>query len=375
METLAFLHASMSYEDPQPEDSLQHLDESQLAIANPLVAGMTGSAVVLSMMAIAPGTSAVIQRGYACPAVRQVQSALQQKGFNPGSVDGVFGPTTEAATIEFQRHHHLPADGKIEGKTAEALGLSCAEAANRALEVNANYLNSSGGGGGSITTVRIRTNGNPLNVRSGPATTYPVVGVVSNGIAVRVSDSSNGWLRLAERDGWIAAQWTSGSASGGSTGSTGSSSTGGSTGSSTGSTSSGSVRIATHGSPLNVRSGPGTNHGIIGVLSNGAVVNTTGRTSDGWVELARGEWVAAQWTNLGGVSHGSGGTSSARRAIVSTNGRPLNIRDRPNGSVIGAIANRSSLRLSGRRSGGWAEILSGSSQAGGWVSEQWIRYQ
>jgi uncharacterized protein YraI len=384
METLAFLHASINYENPESVTPISHPEGERSPIAQSMVAGMTGGAVVLSAMVMAPGSQAVVQQGDECAAVRSVQTALQQKGYNPGQVDGVFGPTTEVATIEFQRRNNLPADGQVGSKTASALGLRVEDAnspfrdgacgassgTTTVASAGSSAVASSGSSATSSrsSTVRIKTNGNPLNVRSGPGTNYSVIGVISNGVQVRVSESANGWLRLAERDGWIAAQWTTGSSNGSSSGGGGSSSGGGGS-------ANGNIRVVTNGGPLNIRSGPGTNHGVVGVVANGTVVNTTGRTSGEWIELARGGWVIAQWTNLGGVRQSSGGTA-ARRAAVSTNGRALNLRSSPNGAVIGTLPNRTGLQLSGRRNGGWAEVVSSDrGQTRGWVSEQWIRYQ
>jgi hypothetical protein len=55
--------------------------------------------------------------------VRQIQSALQAKGFDPGGVDGSFGPHTQAAVIGFQLVSGLVGDGEVGPITAAALGL------------------------------------------------------------------------------------------------------------------------------------------------------------------------------------------------------------------------------------------------------------
>lgn len=45
-------------------------------------------------------------------AVKEAQTILTSKGFNPGAIDGWFGDKTKAALIEYQKAHpHLTADG------------------------------------------------------------------------------------------------------------------------------------------------------------------------------------------------------------------------------------------------------------------------
>jgi len=53
--------------------------------------------------------------------VKQVQRALKQAGFDPGSIDGLIGHRTHTALIEFQKTHHLEPDGVLGVKTWEAL--------------------------------------------------------------------------------------------------------------------------------------------------------------------------------------------------------------------------------------------------------------
>ena len=56
--------------------------------------------------------------------VRQAQTLLKQKGFDPGDIDGVLGPRTGRALITFQRQQGLQPTGQIDQRTATALGLS-----------------------------------------------------------------------------------------------------------------------------------------------------------------------------------------------------------------------------------------------------------
>ena len=53
--------------------------------------------------------------------VRELQQALASAGYDPGSVDGTFGPRTEAAVTAFQQDNGLSADGVVGPETAAAL--------------------------------------------------------------------------------------------------------------------------------------------------------------------------------------------------------------------------------------------------------------
>lgn len=56
--------------------------------------------------------------------VRKIQTRLRELGYDPGSVDGVFGEKTRKAVIAFQRDNGLSQDGIAGPKTLAALGLS-----------------------------------------------------------------------------------------------------------------------------------------------------------------------------------------------------------------------------------------------------------
>ncbi|HEY9723037.1 MAG TPA: peptidoglycan DD-metalloendopeptidase family protein [Oscillatoriaceae cyanobacterium] len=56
--------------------------------------------------------------------VRQLQQALQNAGFDPQGVDGIFGPLTQAAVVAFQQAKGLEVDGIVGPQTAGALGIS-----------------------------------------------------------------------------------------------------------------------------------------------------------------------------------------------------------------------------------------------------------
>ncbi len=64
---------------------------------------------------------ATIRLGSAGPQVRALQQLLQQRGFDPGGVDGQFGPNTDAVVRAFQASAGLAVDGVAGPNTFAAL--------------------------------------------------------------------------------------------------------------------------------------------------------------------------------------------------------------------------------------------------------------
>jgi murein L,D-transpeptidase YcbB/YkuD len=58
--------------------------------------------------------------------VSELQEALLEAGFAPGSADGTFGEQTEAAVVAFQQANGLSVDGRVGPETAEALNQALA---------------------------------------------------------------------------------------------------------------------------------------------------------------------------------------------------------------------------------------------------------
>lgn len=58
------------------------------------------------------------------PKVREIQRAVKDKGFNPGTIDGVYGPNTVTAVNAFQVVEGLVPDGEVGPETAAALGIT-----------------------------------------------------------------------------------------------------------------------------------------------------------------------------------------------------------------------------------------------------------
>ena len=53
--------------------------------------------------------------------VRHIQQELQNRGYNPGTIDGVMGPQTKGAIKEFQQAEGMPATGELNQKTKDSL--------------------------------------------------------------------------------------------------------------------------------------------------------------------------------------------------------------------------------------------------------------
>lgn len=64
--------------------------------------------------------------------IRQVQQALDQKGFKAGNADGKLGPETKQALQSFQKSQHLQVTGQPDQQTLAKLGISSSETTGQA---------------------------------------------------------------------------------------------------------------------------------------------------------------------------------------------------------------------------------------------------
>ena len=68
--------------------------------------------------------SALSKIGSRSQEVKSIQRVLKSKGYDTGSIDGIFGTGTKNAVVAFQRDAGLKADGIAGEKTLNALGIS-----------------------------------------------------------------------------------------------------------------------------------------------------------------------------------------------------------------------------------------------------------
>jgi len=182
----------------------------------------------------------------------------------------------------------------------------------------------------SGTTYRVI--GNPLNVRRGPGTNHPVVTTRNLGVSVTVHETRGNWSRIGNNR-WVSRNFITRqrSASG--------------------------ARIVTGinpGSFLNVRSAPIGTSRSVRRLNNGARINVTHRTDNGWYRIRSGEWVnrnflRADNNSIGTIRYNGGGHTSGTVPSSHT----LNV---PGSAQLRQPGN---LARSGYRFGGWRSSSSG----------------
>jgi peptidoglycan hydrolase-like protein with peptidoglycan-binding domain len=106
------------------------------------LASETAAAAAAAAAELAPvhATKVYLARGAQGELTRRLQLRLIEAGFEPGKVDGDFGPKTERALTAFQASAGLAADGELTGATWAALfATEPPSSAERSLQVTANF--------------------------------------------------------------------------------------------------------------------------------------------------------------------------------------------------------------------------------------------
>jgi len=85
--------------------------------------------------------------------VRAAQQALKDKGHDPGMVDGVMGPKTQAALKDFQKSQGIQDTGRLDAETMAKLGIE----------------GRSGAGGPSSPSASPSTSGSPSDSSAKPS--------------------------------------------------------------------------------------------------------------------------------------------------------------------------------------------------------------
>ena len=83
--------------------------------------------IPLQPLHTAPATAVVPQPALSADEIRHLQTRLQILGFDPGTIDGELGSTTEQAIRDFQRHYELPISGRLTAVDIERLNQAVLE--------------------------------------------------------------------------------------------------------------------------------------------------------------------------------------------------------------------------------------------------------
>ncbi|USQ79904.1 C40 family peptidase [Ornithinimicrobium faecis] len=139
-------------------------------------------------------------------------------------------------------------------------------------------------GSGETATMYTRT---AVNVRSGASTNHSIVGSYSQGTEVSGSWTSNGWLNLGSGRYIAGSVLVEGGGGGG-----------------------GGEEVTRYArTNVNVRSGPGTDHSIVGSHGQGTELSGT-MTSNGWLQTGSSSFVSSSVLTENGGGGGGGGEVS-----------------------------------------------------------------
>ncbi len=79
--------------------------------------------IFLMLVIFVTGASALSKMGSRSDEVKGIQTALKERGYYGGNVDGIFGTATKNAVIAFQKDNGLTPDGIAGKNTLNALGV------------------------------------------------------------------------------------------------------------------------------------------------------------------------------------------------------------------------------------------------------------
>lgn len=99
-----------------PEASAQSTpipEETPPAAGNPSQDDPSNTDATGNNQTTAPTDFPILRRGMHGPAIVRLQERLKSLDFYQGSLDGIFGPDTEAAVQQAQRHYQLSPDGVV----------------------------------------------------------------------------------------------------------------------------------------------------------------------------------------------------------------------------------------------------------------------
>ena len=206
----------------------------------------------------------------------------------------------------------------------------------------------------NLISKTVNTNG--LNVRSGPSTSYSVVGSLSEGDKVSVISESNGWSKILynNKERYVSSRYL------------------GSQESETDSNDTPVIKETkiVNTDSLNVRSGPSTSYSKLGSLSKGNKVSVISE-SNGWSKILYNEKEAYVSSEYLDSQESDSDTTPVIKETKIVNTDSLNVRSGPSTSYskLGSLSKGSKVSVISE-SNGWSKILYNEKEA--YVSSEYL---
>ena len=135
MESLAYLHLALAYDDPTTYEFVLGQRIQQLwqkfpwkLCSSKLALRFLSLATTLAILTLAQAAFAIIlKEGNFRPEVSTLKQQLQQLGYYRGEIDNYFGSSTEAAVLRFQRDQRIQQDGQVGPETQGRINRELAE--------------------------------------------------------------------------------------------------------------------------------------------------------------------------------------------------------------------------------------------------------
>ena len=199
---------------------------------------------------------------------------------------------------------------------------------------------------------------NAVNVRSGPGTSYKVLGVLALGKAVSGTRTSSGWVKISYRGG-TGYVWGDYLKQATTTAPT-----------PTPTTTSGTPGTKVTTADLNLRTAPGLDGPIAKVLKKGTTVTTTGTMSERWAEVSldgRSYWVSSLYlADKTGTS-----LPATKYQAVTTATLAMRTAPRIDAKSLQTLATGSAVAMTGTHSGSYSQIVRDNTVA--WVLTGYLK--
>ena len=251
----------------------------------------------------------------------------------------------------------LPKGTKVE-VISESSGWTKAKYDGRLGYIASNYLEDIKINSNTSVTKEVSTDS--LNVRSGPSTSYSVLGKLKKGSKVSVISENNGWSKINYngKEAYVSSRYLSSISQ--------------NNNNDTSKPESIKETKEVNTDSLNVRSGPGTNYSKLGTLSKGSKVGVISE-SNGWSKInynGKEAYVSSKYLNRIPENNNTSKPESVKETKeVNTNS--LNVRSGPgtNYSKLGSLSKGSKVEVISE-SNGWSKINYNGKEA--YVSSQYL---